>query len=317
MDKVIMNSYIPPNIPHSFTGKTCSPLLCYRFVSTTLAAQIPSGNAIANSQGLLHAETGFSYFGARYYDSDILTGWLSVDPMADKYPNISPYAYCGWNPVKLVDPDGEEIWLPEITENGDISYVAEKGDTKETFRQQYNVSKEATEAIFKNAGINEVSEDTRISGDIIAKSVTNNTNRRYNDVLKLNWRGSTDKQKVYYTMFALLCSNQRSGESIVDMNQFFSNMPSTTGDHSCFKVIGPLKIPLLNGETMNLNYFNSTFNSSYSTLLPQMINDVGNLNGTFFHNHKFHQYPNSGYGIPRLLLSFDTDYYEKYTNLYY
>ena len=45
--------------------------------------QIPSGNAIANSQGLLHAETGLSYFGARYYDSDILTGWLSVDPLAD------------------------------------------------------------------------------------------------------------------------------------------------------------------------------------------------------------------------------------------
>ena len=28
--------------------------------------------------------------------------------MADKYPNISPYAYCAWNPVKLVDPDGRD-----------------------------------------------------------------------------------------------------------------------------------------------------------------------------------------------------------------
>ena len=53
------------------------------------------------------SKTGFSYFGARYYDSDILTGWLSVDPMSDKYPGLSPYAYCAWNPVKLVDPDGE------------------------------------------------------------------------------------------------------------------------------------------------------------------------------------------------------------------
>ena len=112
----MLNYYqnINPKYPRTFTGKTCSPLLCYRFVSTTLAAQIPSENAIANSQGLLHAETGFSYFGARYYDSDILTGWLSVDPMTDKYPNISPYAYCGWNPVKLVDPDGEDI---EIVDN--------------------------------------------------------------------------------------------------------------------------------------------------------------------------------------------------------
>ena len=55
------------------------------------------------------SETGFSYFGSRYYDSDLMTGWLSVDPMADKYPGLSPYAYCAWNPVRLVDPDGEEI----------------------------------------------------------------------------------------------------------------------------------------------------------------------------------------------------------------
>jgi hypothetical protein len=52
----------------------CSPLLCYRFVTTTLTAQIPNGNAIANLLGSLHAETGFSYFGARYYDSDLMTG---------------------------------------------------------------------------------------------------------------------------------------------------------------------------------------------------------------------------------------------------
>ena len=53
-------------------------------------------------------ETGYSYFGARYYDVELTTGWLSVDPMADKYPNISPYAYCAWNPIKLVDPDGRD-----------------------------------------------------------------------------------------------------------------------------------------------------------------------------------------------------------------
>ena len=54
-------------------------------------------------------ETGYGYFGARYMDHELMTMWLSVDPMADKYPSISPYAYCAWNPVKLVDPDGCEI----------------------------------------------------------------------------------------------------------------------------------------------------------------------------------------------------------------
>ncbi len=46
-------------------------------------------------------ETGYGYFGARYMDHDLMTLWLSVDPMADKYPSISPYAYCVWNPVRL------------------------------------------------------------------------------------------------------------------------------------------------------------------------------------------------------------------------
>ena len=53
------------------------------------------------------SETGLSYFGSRYYSSD-LSVWLSVDPMASKYPSLSPYVYCDNNPVRVVDPDGED-----------------------------------------------------------------------------------------------------------------------------------------------------------------------------------------------------------------
>jgi RHS repeat-associated protein len=52
------------------------------------------------------AETGYSYFGARYYSSD-LSIWLSVDPLADEFLSISPYNYCSDNPLKLKDPNGE------------------------------------------------------------------------------------------------------------------------------------------------------------------------------------------------------------------
>ena len=45
---------------------------------------------------------------ARHYHPT-LSIWLSVDPLADKYPGVSPYTYCGNNPVRLVDPDGREI----------------------------------------------------------------------------------------------------------------------------------------------------------------------------------------------------------------
>ena len=57
-------------------------------------------------------ETGYGYFGARYMDHELTAMWLSVDPMADKYPSISPYAYCAWNPIKLVDQSGEFPILP-------------------------------------------------------------------------------------------------------------------------------------------------------------------------------------------------------------
>ena len=50
-------------------------------------------------------ETGYDYYGARYYSS-MLGHWLSPDPLSNKYPNISPYAYCHWNPITRIDPDG-------------------------------------------------------------------------------------------------------------------------------------------------------------------------------------------------------------------
>ena len=62
-------------------------------------------------------ETGYGYFGARYMDHELMTMWLSVDPLADKYPSISPYAYCAWNPVKLQDSDGREIDLSALYDN--------------------------------------------------------------------------------------------------------------------------------------------------------------------------------------------------------
>jgi len=53
----------------------------------------------------LDNETSYTYFGARYYDSE-LSGWLSIDPMSDKRSWVSPYSYCQWNPLILVDPSG-------------------------------------------------------------------------------------------------------------------------------------------------------------------------------------------------------------------
>ena len=102
-------------------------------------------------------ETGLSYFGSRYYSSD-LSIWLSVDPMSDKYPSLSPYVYCADNPVKLVDPNGEEIRGFSINENGSI-VIDEKKASKHAIKIYNAMSK--TE-IGRNQFAKMVSSETKI-----------------------------------------------------------------------------------------------------------------------------------------------------------
>lgn len=45
-------------------------------------------------------------FGARYYDP-FTCRWTTMDPMAGKYSNVSPYIYCHNNPLSFLDPDGQ------------------------------------------------------------------------------------------------------------------------------------------------------------------------------------------------------------------
>lgn len=53
----------------------------------------------------LDVETGNYYYGARYYDPKVSV-WLSVDPLADQRPNLTPYNFMSNNPVMRVDPNG-------------------------------------------------------------------------------------------------------------------------------------------------------------------------------------------------------------------
>lgn len=122
-------------------------------------------------------ETGYGYFGARYMDHELMTSWLSVDPMADKYPSISPYAYCAWNPIVLIDPDGmkfdsvSQIEVDKLKKQavlnwykgykGDIKSALNQGEYTSTLNEISILEKSKQEYFIRNRGRN-----IRIEGSI-------------------------------------------------------------------------------------------------------------------------------------------------------
>src|SRR6218665_1586111 len=50
-------------------------------------------------------------YGARGRTPRLGGGWWSIDPLASKYPGISPYAFCFNNPISFIDKDGRDAIL--------------------------------------------------------------------------------------------------------------------------------------------------------------------------------------------------------------
>ena len=51
---------------------------------------------------------GYLDYGARMYDQS-LGRWFTTDPLSEKYYGLSPYVYCGNNPLNMIDLDGR-VW---------------------------------------------------------------------------------------------------------------------------------------------------------------------------------------------------------------
>ena len=83
-------------------------------------------------------------YGARHY-SPSTARWLSPDPLAEKYYNLSPYAFCGNDPVNYVDPDGRDWYSYEK--------YSEKDDDQETCIVVYAWTNASSQAELDASGI--------------------------------------------------------------------------------------------------------------------------------------------------------------------
>ncbi len=63
-------------------------------------------------------------YGARFQNAPV-GRWSSVDPLAHKYYDVSPYVYCHDNPVNRIDPDGKQY---TYRTSNNIVYLYSNGD---------------------------------------------------------------------------------------------------------------------------------------------------------------------------------------------
>ncbi|MDY0930773.1 DUF6443 domain-containing protein [Chryseobacterium sp. CFBP8996] len=98
---VEVNNYYPFGLMHNYTSTTQN---AYQYKYNGKELQ----------------ETGMYDYGARFYMPDI-GRWGVVDPLAEIYQSMSTYNYAANNPIYYIDPNGMNLDIYEIDENGDLT----------------------------------------------------------------------------------------------------------------------------------------------------------------------------------------------------
>jgi RHS repeat-associated protein len=81
----------------------------YPFGLTVKAYDNSNGNRyLYNKKEEQYDLTNQYDYGARFY-APVIARWTSIDPMAAKYSNFSPYVYCKDNPVSFFDFEGGDV----------------------------------------------------------------------------------------------------------------------------------------------------------------------------------------------------------------
>jgi hypothetical protein len=141
------------------------------------------------------------------YKAENTSRFLTPDPLAEKYPQLSPYAYCANNPVRYIDPDGRDIW--EINAFGEI-IKRMKDKTQDAF---YMVAKDA-----------EGNYQRTFTTDADGNKNYNSISFKYGTVTSVQEKSvKTNVGEVTLTMF-----NIKGDDNATRLFEFMSNPDITT-----------------------------------------------------------------------------------------
>ena len=179
-------------------------------------AQLCDGSTDSNLQPLryngkefdrMHGLNTYDY-GARQYNP-VTARWDRMDPLCEKYYDVSPYTYCHNNPINRFDPDGEDdYWLTNM------GYIVWGAQTNHPYHTIYanngssiNVSKSFIDSQrnYVASGMSSIAKGNKIStyyittytvengeGKGIFEFFTNNTKVEWSNVTLSSPKGSVE-----------------------------------------------------------------------------------------------------------------------------
>lgn len=138
--------------------------------------------------------------------------WLNTDPLAEKFPNMSPYAFCNNNPLYYIDPTG-------MAPDGWIEHLDSGGNTAVTYHQGIDTKEQAEAAGYK--GVSQVFQSGTLSG-----TTSQGANYSYSlnsDATVTNSQGQTTDQGFRTPNGTWVAENP-----IGRYNMFFNGLKNTT-----------------------------------------------------------------------------------------